>query len=1533
MALGLGAVAQDVTPDDPNQTGDNGFILTFIEERLSAPGRRIAVNGVSGALSSVARIAEVTVSDDDGVWLTLSDVEIDWSRAALLLGRVNVSQLSAARIQYLRPPRPPEQTLFERLPEPEATPFSLPELPVSVTIEALTLPQIEISEPVIGQAAQFSATGRLRLAGGELDTAVEVLRTDQPGGSLDLAASFSNATRELGIDLTLEEAQGGVVSTLLGIEDRPAISLAVEGAGPLDDLDVSVAFDAAGTRIVSGDVSLRGAEEGLGFTADFSGTLSPLVPEPYRAFFEGETSVEVVGVSRSGGGLTVERLAVQGAVLDLTGSLETADDGFPRRLALSGQLGDPRGPALTLPVPGGETQIQAGTVYVRYGDGRRWSGFLVLDRLVAGGVEIEDLTLEMGGIAENLNDPAARNVTIALEGVATGVWSEDPDIARTLGTRLDLFADLALPPSEPFEIRQAQVSGNGLALSASGGLDGLAYDGQVAVRVADIAPASGLAGRDLAGSLDLEAEGTLDALAGSFDLTLDGTAEGLRLGDPRLDGLLEGTTTLAGTVARDEAGIRTDGFRLANPQIEITSEGRLSSRETDLAVNILLEDLGVFDPRLAGSLRVTGEATGEGRPVRVRLDAEAEDASVMGRSLTDARLGLTGSLDGTDIAGALRGGADFDGAPIALSADLALDQAARRLENLVARIGPNSLTGDVVQAAGGTFDGTLTLRAPDVAPLAALALTEARGSVDAEIVLTPGEAGQAVALSAEVRDLVVSGTEVARLDLEATVANALAAPMVQGTLNGQGIRAGGIDITRLDLDVDQTGPETTRVDAGARLAIGTELDLEGEVTRLPEGLSATVETLSLRQQDVAAVLTEPATFTVAGGTVELTPLALDFGSGALTAEGSVGETFDVTLGLRTLPLGIGNLIQPELALEGALDGSARITGPRASPDVRFDLTGTDIASAQTRAAGLPPVRLTAEGSSDEGRLTLDADLAAEGLEARATGSVPLGAGPLAVDVTLATFPLQIVDRIAGGRGLAGAVTGGARIGGTVAQPEVAFDLRGVDVSAAVLRDSGIAALGISARGGFAGNTLTLGALEVSNAQGLEVTASGSAPLGGQGLDLRASGTVPLSLANALLEERTAEASGLARFDATVSGSVGAPQVSGSAAIENGAIFDPTTNVRLRDVTADARFDGDAIVLNAFRAEVPSGGNITAGGRVSLDTGLPADLAIQFNDVRYTDGVFVTTRLDGELAVVGPLVGEGGVVSGLIDLGTTEISVAEGLGGNAQGMLDVVVHRLPPPRVQATLERANVGEPDPPRPAPRGGLQTDVLIRAPNQIFVRGRGLDVELGGELRVTGPITDIVPVGQFELRRGRLEILSQRIEFDEGSLQLTGNLNPELFFVARTTSDDVTAIITVSGRASEPEITFSSTPTLPEDEVLARIIFNRSVGNLSAFQIAQLAGAAAELAGAGGQTGILGALRGAIGVDDLDVITEEDGETAVRAGRYIDDNIYLDVQAEADGDTRARINLDVNDNVTLRGSVGSDGNSSLGVFYERDY
>jgi translocation and assembly module TamB len=1530
VLVALAALAQEATDTE----GDNGFLVNLLENRLSTPGRQIRLHGISGALSSQARIDRITVSDARGVWLEIDNVEIDWSRLALLRGRVNVNRLSAERVAWLRRGETPPAA-GPALPQAEAEPFSLPELPVAIELRELAFPSIVFAEPVFGQPAELSLAGRLTLRSGVLDTTLDVDRKDPPGGTLDLVASFSNATRELAVDLDLHEPQGGIVATLLNIEGAPAIDLTAQGSGPLDQVEVTFALDADQRRIASGVVALRARDEGLGFDVDLGGELAPLVPAPYRDFFAGRSTVQVRGVSKTGGGLRIDEIDVAGAELALDGSLETGSDGFLRSLNLTGSLGDPAGPPVVLPVPGGDTRLQSAVLHVNFGGSSRWNGLVVLDRLDAGGIAMEDVTLRLGGLALNLDDPARRNVTVQAEGLATGLWSEDPDVARALGSRLDLFADAALEPGGAVALRQFQVSSNGLSIFTAGSFDDLVYSGRSAIRVADLAAFSGLAGRELSGAVDLRAEGSVTPLSGAFDLTLDGGTTDLGLGDPRLDRLLAGETTVAGRAVRDATGLRTEDLRIENPQLSFASNGLISSTRTDIGFDAALSDLGLVDPRLGGRLEAQGTARGQGTPIAVSVSAAIPEGRIEERTLTDARLGFEGVVDGRNVTGSLSGGGELDGLPIDLAGQVAITGQSLSVSGLEFVVGPNRLTGDLAQQGSAPVTGRLALAAPDIAPLAALALVEATGALDATITLEAAETGQGVGLDLRARDLAVAGNRVAALDAQAQIADALGVPLVDGTLEASELALGGVEVASLRATADQTDPDAMRFDADARLAIGTLADLSGDLRRLDDGFAAQLDTLSLRQQGVAATLAAPATVTLRGGAVELTPLRLDIGRGTLTAQGRVDERFDIEVAATALPLDIANIVQPALELAGEVSGTARVVGPRDAPDVTFDVAAAGLASSITRGAGLPPVTLDARGRTEGGRLNLTATVGSgTGLAARAQGRIPLNAGALDLGVELQAFPLAYLDRLAGSRGLRGTVTGRAHAGGTLADPTVTFDLRGEGVTADLLAANTVPPLTIAAAGSYRRQAVQLDSARISGAGGIDLQGSGRIPLQGPGLDARVSGTAPLALLNPFLEDRAAQATGTVRISATARGSLANPQLSGEVSLQGGGFTDPQTNVRLQNISLDAGLEGNAVVLRSLRAEVASGGVVTAEGRVSLAAGYPADLSVRLDDIRYTDGAFVSTRFSGALTMNGPLVGGGGLLAGEINLERTEILVAEALGGSGQAALEQVEHVRTPPAVQQTLDRARVDASRAAREGQAGpGIGLDVRIRAPNQIFVRGRGLDVELGGDLRLRGTTTDLQPVGGFELRRGRLVILGQRIEFDEGQLQLVGNLDPLINFVAETTSGDVTAIVTVTGRVSSPQITFSSEPPLPQDEVLARILFNRATQDLSPFQIAQLAAAAAELAGGGGGPGILSQLRSATGLDDLDIITDESGQAAVRAGRYLDENIYVTVQTDVDGGARAEITLELSDRVSARGSVGSDGNSTIGIFYERDY
>ena len=181
-------------------------------------------------------------------------------------------------------------------------------------------------------------------------------------------------------------------------------------------------------------------------------------------------------------------------------------------------------------------------------------------------------------------------------------------------------------------------------------------------------------------------------------------------------------------------------------------------------------------------------------------------------------------------------------------------------------------------------------------------------------------------------------------------------------------------------------------------------------------------------------------------------------------------------------------------------------------------------------------------------------------------------------------------------------------------------------------------------------------------------------------------------------------------------------------------------------------------------------------------------------------------------------------------------------------------------------------------------------------------------------------------------IDLLGKRLDMTEGLIELQGSMIPVLRLVAQTVQDSITTRIIVDGDIRDPDITFESDPELPQEEVLSHLLFGRGLDSISALQAAQLANAVAVLAGRGSE-GIVSSLRNSVGLDDLDLATDDQGNVSVRAGKYIARNVYTDVSVDADGKSRINLNLDVNDKVTARGSMASDGESTLGLFYERDY
>lgn len=422
------------------------------------------------------------------------------------------------------------------------------------------------------------------------------------------------------------------------------------------------------------------------------------------------------------------------------------------------------------------------------------------------------------------------------------------------------------------------------------------------------------------------------------------------------------------------------------------------------------------------------------------------------------------------------------------------------------------------------------------------------------------------------------------------------------------------------------------------------------------------------------------------------------------------------------------------------------------------------------------------------------------------------------------------------------------------------------------------------------------------------------------------GTVPLGLANKLTTATLLQ--GMADFDLRLDGPLALSSMTGVVSTRAGArAVLPSAGLTLTFDQFRANLANESATLEAS-ARADTGGRMTASGRVGLTSDLLADLQLILKDIVIGDPDLFNTSVGGKINVSGPIAA-GPRVSGALSLGRTDVRVAPVALG-AGGDIPEITHTSEPLAVRQTRTRAGVLSAGSSTES-GGDIAIDIAITAPNQVFIRGRGLDAELGGTLRLTGTTSNIIPIGQFSLIRGRLSLLGKRIEMEDGLLVLQGDFDPSFSLVAATTTDDLTVRITTSGRVSSPKIELSSSPDLPEDEILAQLLFGRALSDISAFQAAQMAAAVATLTGGGG--GIVGSIRDTIGLDDLDVTTSNEGETALRVGKYLSDEIYTDVTIDSTGKSIINLNLDASDTVTLKGSMSPDGATSLGVFFEKDY
>ena len=507
----------------------------------------------------------------------------------------------------------------------------------------------------------------------------------------------------------------------------------------------------------------------------------------------------------------------------------------------------------------------------------------------------------------------------------------------------------------------------------------------------------------------------------------------------------------------------------------------------------------------------------------------------------------------------------------------------------------------------------------------------------------------------------------------------------------------------------------------------------------------------------------------------------------------------------------------------------------------------------------------------------------------------------------------------------GSVTIDAKLAGLAAAPTGTVRVQAVGLRAAAAPQAPPLSLDGTAQ-------LAGGAAQVTaraQAGTATLNASGRVPLGAGALDMRLTGALDLAVLDVVLAAEGRRVTGRVALEARVGGTLAAPAPAGTATLSNASIEDFAQGLRISAIGGTIQADGSTLRVAGLRGQAGPG-TIAIDGTAGLGAGTPLDLVIRLAGARPLASDRLTADLDGTISIKGPAAGP--TIAGRILVRGAELRIPE---------------RLPASIAVLNVQRPGVGQAGIGQTAPSTPATLDIRIDVPGAVFVRGRGLDAELGGAVVLQGTTAAPIVNGGLQLRRGTLNAAGTVLNFTRGRIGfdgvgLSGKIDPTLDFVATSSTSAVTASINVGGYASAPKITFTSVPDLPQDEVLAYLLFKRSAKELGPLQLAQIAAAIAQLTGVGGGADPLGRLQRGLGLDRLSVNggSAASGTTratgpSVEAGRYVAPGVYVGAKQSINGgQTAAQVQIDLAPGLKAQTEVGTGaGGSSVGLSYEFEY
>ncbi|MFZ0550452.1 MAG: translocation/assembly module TamB domain-containing protein [Steroidobacteraceae bacterium] len=998
-------------------------------------------------------------------------------------------------------------------------------------------------------------------------------------------------------------------------------------------------------------------------------------------------------------------------------------------------------------------------------------------------------------------------------------------------------------------------------------------------------------------------------------LTLRATANDIILAGPQ-PRLLQGSPLdVSATWHLDATGRPlqlTVTHRLLEASVQAITAGSRSAN-----FDLRLRDLGalaaLYHQDIGGSITLTGKVAEQGRNTTLDVSGTGglTGASIAAKLLGgDVRLHVAGSMTTADIDVDTL---DLSGRALAVTADAEAE-----------RSGPGASTAVVqsVRAHWRVSLPKLALISPSVG-----GSLEATGSVDGPL--------QSLTANAQLRSTLAPrgappGTIVATLQARGIPSAPSAAFQANGSFEGAPLR--------LEASLEQTAANTFHI-AIPRMT-WKSLAVNGNLAG--RSLATAHGSLHMRiahLDDLQPLLGKPIRGAIAAN-IELTP-----------GKSGANTRFDVTA---------SDIVAAGVAGNARLSGAGPLNELRLelaaqSPDIHgapADISAGVVLDATKRTLDLDRLQAHYQGQTlhavSPSRVMFASGIRVRNLQLAAQSAVIAVDGELspALDfrASIHHVDAKLVDAFVPHLLAQGTFNADAQLRGTQAAPEGQASLELTGLKLADQAAQGLPAVNLRGSARFRDHAATVSA-ELDAGSQSRLTVRGSAPLSATGtVALKLAGKLDVALMNSILEQRGERAAGTLTVNASVSGTAHDPQIRGAVELANGDLRDYAEGAHLDHI--NARLVGSRGILRIASMTARAGpGQLSASGTVGvLEPGMPIQISLVAHHIQPITNDIMTANLDTNMKVAGTLRHRLDV-TGTVHINHASITIPNGL----------------PPSVQ-TLNVIRPGQSPQPPPAAASQLVIGlgIALDAPAAIFVQGRGLDAQLGGRLKIAGTTDSPQVTGGFTMIRGAFSLAGTNLNFTSGKVSfngqgLKGGIDPTLDFVAQSSvvyNGPTTVTLTVSGFADSPKISLTSTPSLPQDDLLGLLLFGKPASQLSAIQLAETGAALASLSGIGGGGGggskwnPLTWIKKAFGLNTLSVgSATPQNQTAANssqssstngamltAGKYVSKRVYVAASQSTTGYSQVQVNVDLSQYLKLQTRLGNGTATAQGTTPEND-